>query len=92
VELRFFCDPDSGLPHIYGHGVKESEVEEVLRCRGDDMAGTDNSRIKLGQTEAGRYLQIIYSPDEIGDGVFVITAYEPSEKAKRAYRRRRKRR
>jgi hypothetical protein len=72
--------------------VKESEVEEVLRCRGDDMAGTDNSRIKLGQTEAGRYLQIIYSPDEIGDGVFVITAYEPSEKAKRAYRRRRKRR
>ena len=92
MEAHYYRDPDSGLPHIYGHGIKEHEVEEVLRNQGDDMPGNENSRIKLGQTDAGRYLQVIYSPDEEGDGVFIITAYEPSEKTKRAYRRRRKRR
>ncbi|NUQ66262.1 MAG: hypothetical protein HUU20_27695 [Pirellulales bacterium] len=32
--------------------------------------------MKLGQTAAGRYLQVIYVPDEEPDSVFVITAYE----------------
>jgi hypothetical protein len=48
--------------------------------------------MKLGQTTAGRYFQVIYVPDEESDGIFVITAYDLSEKAKKAYRRRRKRR
>ena len=39
--------------------------------------------MKLGQTSAGRYLQVIYSPDEEPGGVFVITAYELTGKAKR---------
>ncbi len=47
--------------------------------------------MKLGRTSAGRYLQIIYSPDEEPESVFVITAYELTGKAKRAYRRRRQR-
>jgi hypothetical protein len=46
--------------------------------------------MKLGQTSAGRYLQVIYSPDEEPGSVFVITAYELTGKAKRAYRRRRR--
>ena len=49
------------------------------------------SRMKLGRTSAGRYLQIIYSPDEEPESVFVITAYELTGKAKRVYRRRRRR-
>ena len=91
MEIRFYEDPDTGLPHIYGHDVTEDEVWEVLRSRGEDLPGTRNSRIKLGQTAAGRYLQVIYVPDEDPHSVFVITAYELRSKAKTAYRRRQRR-
>ena len=90
VVIRFYLDPDTGLPHIYGHGVTEEEVEQVLRASGGDIQGSRGSRMKLGRTSAGRYLQVIYSPDEEPESVFVITAYELTGKAKRAYRRRRR--
>jgi hypothetical protein len=90
MDIRYYLDPDTGLPHIYGHGVTEAEVEDVLRATGDDLPGQRNSRIRLGQSTAGRYLQVIYVPDDDGIGVFVITAFEPTEKAKQAYRRRRR--
>jgi hypothetical protein len=62
-----------------------------LGSRGEDLPGTRNSRIKLGQTAAGRYLQVIYVPDEDPESVFVIAAYELRGKAKTAYRRRQRR-
>ena len=91
MEIRFYEDPDTGLPHIYGHDVTEDEVWQVLHSRGEDLSGTRNSRIKLGQTAAGRYLQVIYVPDEDPESVFVITAYELRGKAKTAYRHRQRR-
>jgi hypothetical protein len=91
MEVRYHVDPDTGQPHIYGHGVTEKEVEEVLRGRGEDVRGTRGSRRKIGQTMAGRYLQVFYVPDEDPESVFVITAYEPQGKAKRAFRRRQRR-
>ena len=91
MDIRFYLDPDTGLPHIYRHGVTEEEVEQVLRASGGDIQGSRGSRMKLGRTSAGRYLQVIYSPDEEPESVFVITAYELTGKAKRAYRRRRRR-
>jgi hypothetical protein len=91
MEIRFYNDPDTGLPHIYGHGVTEEEVEQVLRRPGEDLPGSRDSRLKLGQTAAGRYLQVIYVPDEDREGVFVITAYELRGKAKTAFRRRQRR-
>ena len=48
------------------------------------------ARIALGQTEAGRYLRVIYVPDPIPGSVAVITAYELGEKARKALRRRQK--
>jgi hypothetical protein len=69
---------------VYGHGVTETEVEEVLRGRGEDLRATGNSRRKIGQTLAGRFLQVFYVPDEDPDSVFVITAYEPQAKAKKS--------
>jgi hypothetical protein len=48
--------------------------------------------MKLGQTAAGRYLQVIYVPDEDGEGIFVITAVDLQGKAKKAFRRRQRRR
>lgn len=91
MEIRFYEDPDTGLPHIYGHGVSEKEVRQVLRSRGEDLPGARHSRVKLGQTAAGRYLQVIYVPDEDADSVFVITAYELRGKARTAFRCRQRR-
>ena len=58
---------------------------------GEDLPGARDSRIKLGRTVAGRYLEVIYVPDEDPNRVFVITAYELQGKAKKAFRRRQRR-
>jgi hypothetical protein len=91
MDVRYHYDPDTGLPHIYMHGVTEVEAEYVLRHPGEDRSGRDGSRHALGQTAAGRYLHVIYVPDEDRQGLFVVTAYEIRGKALQAYRRRRRR-
>jgi len=30
LNIRYYIDPETGLPHIYNHNVTEAEVEEVL--------------------------------------------------------------
>ena len=88
MELRFFLDPETRRPHIEEHGVTEEEIRQVLMARGDDFRGRRDSRIRFGQTRAGRYLKVIYVPDEEADSVFVITAYDLRGKALKAFRRR----
>ncbi len=92
MEIRFYHDPDTRHPHIHEHGVREEEVEDVLRHPGEDRPGTEGSRVALGQTRGGRYLRAIYVPDPEPNSVFVITAYPLTDKAITAYRRRRRRR
>ena len=91
MELRFWQDAETGLPHIYDHGVTEEEVQQVLGRRGEEFPGDDCSRIRLGQTEARRYLQVVYVPDPGGESAFVVTAYDLTRKAKKAFRRRQRR-
>jgi hypothetical protein len=91
MDLRFWNDPETGLPHIASHGVSEEEVRQVLSRPGQEFPGRDESRIRLGQTTAGRYLQVVYVPDADREGAFVITAFELSSKAKRAFLRRQRR-
>jgi hypothetical protein len=88
MDIRYFNDPETGEPHIYEHGVEESEVEFVLRHPAEDRPGSDDSRHALGQTASGRYLRVIYVPDPGEDSVFVVTAYELRGKPLQAYRRR----
>ncbi len=90
MDLRFHIDPETGEPHIYGHGVTEDEVSEVLRRPGEDRAGNEGSRVAIGQTLAGRYLKVIYARDP--DSLFVITAFDLKGKPLKAYRRRQRRR
>ena len=90
MRLRFYIDPESGEPHIAGHGVRDSEVADVLAKPLEDRAGRDGSRVALGQTRAGRYLRVIYVPSPAPGSVFVITAYDLGPKAKHALRRRRR--
>jgi hypothetical protein len=92
VGIRFFKDADSGQPHIYNRGVTEDEVRQVLDKPGEDRPGTDDSRVAVGQTRAGRHLRVIYVPDPGGDSAFVVTAHEVRGKALKAYRRRQRRR
>ena len=92
MNIRFYIDPETRLPHIYNHDVVEDEVEDVIRKPGEDRPGKENSRIAIGQTNGGRYLRVIYIPDPEPDSVFVITAYELRGKPLKAYRRRSRRR
>jgi hypothetical protein len=92
MDIRYFIDPETGLPHIYRHDVTEDDVEHVLRRPMEDRPGREGSRVALGRTDAGRYLRIIYVLEPAPDSVFVITAYSLGWRAMKALRRRRRRR
>ena len=91
MEIRFYLDPITGLPHIYNHEVDETEVEQALANSDEDRPGTRSSRVAIGRTEAGRILRVIYIRDPKPDSVFVVTAYEVRGKPLVALRRRMKR-
>lgn len=91
VNIRFYEDPETGLPHIYNHNVSEDEVEDILWNPGEDWPGRKKARNALGQTQSGRYLQVVYVRDPQPNSVFVITAYELKGKPLTAYRRRQRR-
>lgn len=91
MKVRYYIDPETRLPHIYGHAIDETEVQEVLSHPGEDRPGREGSRVAIGQTSEGRFLRIIYVPDDEPNSVFVITAYELRGKPLVAYRRRRRR-
>ena len=92
MEVRFYIDPQTNLPHVHRHNVTEEEVCDVLARPGEDRLGEGGSRVAIGQTRAGRYLRGIYVPEPDTDSVFVVTAYELRGKPLTAYRRRRRRR
>jgi hypothetical protein len=91
MNIRFYLDPETERPHIYGHAIDEDEVADVLANPGEDRPCREGSRVAIGKTRAGRYLRVIYVPDPEPDRVFVITAYELRGKPLTAYRRRRRR-
>ena len=90
MNVRFYIDTETRMPHIYRHGVDEDEVEDVLRKPGEDRPGREGARVAIGRTRTGRYLRVIYVPDQEPDSVFVITAYQLTGKPLMAFRRRRR--
>jgi hypothetical protein len=91
MNIRFFIDPRTDVPHIYEHSVTEEEVEELLSNPAEDRPGKEGSRVALGRTASGRFLRVIYVPDLEPNSVFVITAYELKGKPLTAFRRRHRR-
>lgn len=59
MNIRFFIDPQTDVPHIYGHKVWEDEVEEILLSPVEDRPGKEGSRIAVGRTASGRFLRVI---------------------------------
>ena len=90
MDARYYIDPGTDEPHIYGHAVTEREVEDVLGRPIEDRLGREGARVAIGQTRGGRFLRVVYVPDGQPGSLFVITAYELGPKALRALRRRRK--
>ena len=45
MEIRYYRDPETGLPHIYEHGVKEAEAEWILAHPGEDEALVIQSQV-----------------------------------------------
>ena len=74
MDIRYYIDPDTELPHIYNHDADEREVEDVLYNAGEDRQGRNGPRVAIGETSAGRYLRVIYIPDPEPDSIFVVTA------------------
>lgn len=91
MQIRYYIDPQTELPHIYNHGVSEPEVEDILQSPGEDRPGREGSRVALGRTSGGRFLKVIYVLDPEPDSLFVISAYNLSGKPLRAFLRRQKR-
>jgi hypothetical protein len=75
------------------HGVDTDEVEEVLLGDPEFRRGpksnrkSENLHYALGQTDAERYLFIVFIPKR-GNKALVLTAREMSDHEKRGYRRR----
>jgi len=67
---------------FYGFGLSERRLGDALRRRKDIVIST----------KVGRLLKVVYVPDVIGDGIFVVTAYDLHGKALLAFRRRMRRR
>ncbi|MCJ7783524.1 MAG: hypothetical protein MUP41_06290 [Desulfobacterales bacterium] len=47
MNIRYYIDPKTELPHIYGHDVEETEVEEVLSNPGEDRRAERNHESQL---------------------------------------------
>lgn len=74
------------IEHIARHGVRPHEAEWVAgRCSPTRVA--DRKYRVRGQTEAGRYLQVIYVLDP-SEAVFVIHARDLTPREKQLLRRR----
>ena len=91
MNIRYNSDPDTGMPHIFQHGISESDVMDVLRDPIEARPGSNGSTVLIGRTFAGRILRVIVLFDEDGKGVFVITAYDVEGKPLSRLRRRMRR-
>ena len=88
--IRYYIDPETNEPHIFNHSVEEYEVEDILEHENEDRPGRDGSRVAIGQTREGRFLKVIYVPDDstVRGNKFVVTAYDLIGKPLVAFRRR----
>ena len=84
---------DWNVEHIELHGVTPEEAEEVVRGakRPYPRDIGDDKLLVRGQTEDGRYLQVIFVWDVPDEQAYVIHARPLTRREKHGLRRRRKR-
>ena len=45
MNIRFYSDPETGLPHIYDHGVTEKE-RQTMKTKNEFLPGWDEERVQ----------------------------------------------
>ena len=90
MSVRYYIDPETRLPHIYGHEVEETEVEEVLssdptirRLEKGEVKG-ENLYIAFGKTNGGRHLSVLFVRKKDQRGL-VISARDMTSKERKKY-------
>jgi uncharacterized DUF497 family protein len=75
-------DPGN-VAHIWRHGVRTNEVEEV--CGGDPLRrrGQDGRLILIGATQAGRVLAVVL--ELLPDGVYYPVTARPASRNERRW-------
>jgi uncharacterized DUF497 family protein len=88
VRVSGFDWDEENTAHIARHGVSLGEAEQVLEQDPLILRTEDQKYLAYGQTEAGRYLLVVFAwrPKRI---IRVVTARPMTDGEKKNYRRRR---
>ncbi len=85
-EYEFWWDADN-IDHIADHGVEPYEAEAVIINRHWLKRGGEGKYLAYGQTDAGRFLVVIFAP-KADKRLRVVTARDMTLTEKRRYRQR----
>lgn len=85
-EDEFWWD-DRNIDHIANHGVEPYEAEEVITSRPWLKRGGEGKYLAYGQTDAGRFLVVVFAPKP-RNRIRVVTARDMTPNEKRRYRQR----
>jgi len=89
MRIKRFEWDNVNIEHISKHTVTPDEAEEVFADDAAIFLRSHSGRfIALGQTEAGRYLTVVY--ERKTGAIRVITALDMDEKNRKRYRRERR--
>jgi uncharacterized DUF497 family protein len=89
LSQRYFWWDEINIEHIADHGIEPFEAEEAVDNRPLIMRAGEGKYIAYGQTDAGRYLVVVFAlKDE--QRLRVITARDMTQAEKRKVRGKRK--
>ncbi|MDQ3248751.1 MAG: BrnT family toxin [Chloroflexota bacterium] len=83
-DYRFWWD-NQNIEHIANHGVEPYEAEQVIATAKFIRKGGQGKYVAYGQTDAGRYLLVVFAPKE-NRRVRVVTARDMTSTEKRNVR------
>lgn len=69
-----------------GRHINYDEIDQLLAS--DKFRGNADAFTCTGQTNDGRWLLVVFSPDPDGHTAFIISARDLSDQEKKRYRRR----
>ncbi len=59
MKIWICIEPETDFPRTYRHDMNQGDVEDVLARSCEDRPGKEDSRVAMGQTQAGRHIQVI---------------------------------
>ena len=87
MEIKSCQWDDWNVDHIARHGVEPEEVEQVFRHRPFIQKGKRGRYLAYGQTDAGRYLTVVF--EYLGQNrADIVTARDMVRKERKRFRKR----